>query len=78
MASKMADIVAYNCRRGIKAAYYLLNPCRPAAGWVEGVDFVVIDPLVDPVHVTDARRRKDLSPTTHPYMTHPLPPSRQE
>lgn len=66
MATKMTDIVEYNCRRGIKAAYYLLNPRRPAAGWIEDVDFVVIDPLVDPTHVTDARRQTLLGTLLNP------------
>eukprot|EP00462_Mataza_sp_D1_P000597 CAMPEP_0175091004 /NCGR_PEP_ID=MMETSP0086_2-20121207/1665_1 /TAXON_ID=136419 /ORGANISM="Unknown Unknown, Strain D1" /LENGTH=427 /DNA_ID=CAMNT_0016363705 /DNA_START=149 /DNA_END=1433 /DNA_ORIENTATION=+ len=35
-------VAKYNLRRGMKAAYYLLNPSTDA--WVEDRDFVVIDP----------------------------------
>eukprot|EP00040_Diaphanoeca_grandis_P022507 m.121089 g.121089 ORF g.121089 m.121089 type:complete len:507 (+) comp28844_c0_seq16:276-1796(+) len=40
---KTTHIAEYNIKRGLKAAYYLLNPSSKGA-WLEDVDFVVIDP----------------------------------
>lgn len=44
MVENVKLVALYNIRRGMKAVYMLLNPNDRSRGWLENIDFVIVDP----------------------------------